>query len=354
MNIHIISNDKFVEKFVWLIDTMYPQGSNIVYIHSNVGKTKDITSPSVKYIDAYEEIDFSVLSEKNKVFIHGFYNTSLVRFLVFKCRFLSADQLVLIIWGADLYDARAKLREPGMHLKVRINEIIKKRLIKRCNKYMTFACDDFDLICKWYGAKGRQFDCIYPTNADVGLLNNLVSEHKKGDETRILLGNSATPSNQHIQAIKQLRPFADRNIMVLCPLSYGDMDYAEKVCEIGNKELGWKFKPIREYMSVEDYSSMLNSVDLAIFYNNRQQATGNIEILAYLNKKIFVRSDTTTWNHYVRRDRCRFFDALRISSMTFEDFITVNTADLMYNHDYISKIWDATEIKKLWDVVMEA
>ncbi len=354
MNIHIISNDKFAAKFVWLIDEMYPKASNIVYVYSNDGKKKDIISPNVKYIDKYDEIDFNLLSKNEKIFIHGFYNTSLVRFLYFRCRFITSEQLVLIIWGAELYDDRAELKEPGLHIKRRINEIIKRGLVKRCNKFMTFAYSDFDLICKWYGARGRQFDCIYPTNADVSLLNKLLNEHKENEKTTILLGNSATLSNQHLPALERLQVFSDRNIVVLCPLSYGDMEYAEKVCDYGHKVLGEKFRPIKEYMSVEDYSELLNSVDIAVFNNNRQQATGNIEILAYLNKKIYIRSDTTTWKHYVQRDNCKFYDALKISSMSFEKFISVNNNDTEFNHNYISKVWDEMEIKKLWDTVLDA
>ena len=62
MNIHIISNDKFAAKFVWLIDEMYPEKSNIIYIHSNEGKKKDIVSDNVQYIDTYKEIKFDKLS----------------------------------------------------------------------------------------------------------------------------------------------------------------------------------------------------------------------------------------------------------------------------------------------------
>lgn len=352
MNIHIMSNDKFAAKFVWLIDNAYPKESNIIYIHSNQGKEKNIKSDNAKYIDSFDEIDFKLLNKTDKVFVHGFYNTSLVRFLYFKCRNINKQQLVLIIWGADLYDARAELKKPGVHIKTRINEFIKKRLISRCNKFMTFACSDFELICKWYNAKGQQFDCIYPTNANPDLLDRLLLDKKQHDKISILLGNSATPSNQHFLALKQLSVFADRNIEIICPLSYGDMKYAEKVSDYGKEIFGGKFVPINKFMSAEDYSILLNGIDIAVFFNDRQQATGNIEILAYLKKKIFIRSDTTTWHHYVERDECRFYDALNIQLMTFEDFISVDDESMMFNHKYIHKVWDIGEIKKLWDTVM--
>ena len=355
MNIHLMSNDKFAAKFVWLIDNMYQKGTNIVYIHSNVGKEKNIKSNNVRYIDSFKEVDFGLLNSGDKLFVHGFYNTALVRFLCFHSRKIDKNQLVLIVWGADLYDARAALHEPGVHLKIRINESFKRRLIKRCNKFMTFACADFDLICKWYGACGKQFDCIYPTNADIGLLDELMVE-KKGinSDIKVLLGNSATLSNQHISALDQLKKFSNEKMRIVCPLSYGDMEYAKEVIEYGKKLFGDDFIPIKEFMSSEDYSKLLNSVDIAVFYNNRQQATGNIEILAYLGKKIYIRSDTTTWKHYVERDECAFYDALNIKSLEYDDFINNNRDGIDYNHNYIKKVWDVVEIKRLWDEVMRS
>lgn len=352
MNIHIISNDKFTEKFVWFIDKAYSPKSNVIYIHSNNGENKEIVSDNAKYIERFDEIDFKVLSCRDKLFVHGFYNTKLVRYLLYKKKYYNKNQLVLIIWGADLYNARALLMERGFHIKTRINEIIKKRLIKQCNTFMTFACSDFDLICKWYGAKGKQFDCIYPTNADVKLLDKLLKEKKERDSTKILLGNSATVSNQHMLALDKLSVFSDENIKIICPLSYGDKDYAKEVCRYAKRVFGSKFVPVLEYLTSDEYSKLLNSVDIALFYNNRQQATGNIEILAYLKKKIYLRSDTTTWAHYVVRDDCKFFDALQIDSMSFEDFIGINESDMEYNHNYINKVWDISEIKILWDMVM--
>ena len=66
-----------------------------------------------------------------------------------------------------------------------------------------------------------------------------------------------------------------------------------------------------------------------------------------------MRSDTTTWKHYVERDNCKFFDALQIHSMQFDDFVNINDKDAEYNQEYIRKVWDISEIKLLWDAVME-
>jgi len=110
---------------------------------------------------------------------------------------------------------------------------------------------------------------------------------------------------------------------------------------------------LASHMDIDEYTRLLNSVDIAIYNNNRQQATGNIEILGFLGKKIFVRSDTTTWEHYVDRDDCRFFDTTGLASMDFLDFIKLSEDAREYNYNYFSRIWDELYLKELWDRVFE-
>ena len=155
-----------------------------------------------------------------------------------------------------------------------------------------------------------------------------------------------------MEALDWLSKYRDEDIRIICPLSYGDMNYAHKVEDRGKGYFGVKFKPIYDYMSIDDYSRLLSSIDIAIYNNNRQQATGNIEILGYLGKKIFVRSDTTTWQHYVGRDNCVFYDTKCIDTMKFEEFILNNEEGVTVNMRYFEKIWDDTYIKEVWDRVM--
>ena len=98
---------------------------------------------------------------------------------------------------------------------------------------------------------------------------------------------------------------------------------------------------------------MLSQIDIAVFNHNRQQATANIEILSYLGKKLFIRSDTTTWDHYVIRDRCSFYDTKLIENMTYDDFVSFSEKSIKNNVAYFRKIWDLNYVKSLWDNVME-
>lgn len=352
MNIHIIPNQKFTQKFCDLIENYYPANSNKIYIYGN--RDYDImNNDCLIFIDEVSTIQFNELKKADKIFVHGFYNSRLIKFLYKNRRCFKKNKLVLIIWGADLYNNRFLLQDKKLHIKTRYIEFLKRIVIRKANLFMTFASPDFELAKKWFGASGRQFDCLYPSNADQSQLDNLRNNYKKTKNTvRVLLGNSATDTNNHFEALDWISRFKNEDIEIVCPLSYGDKEYGKKVIEYGNKIFGMKFIPVEKYMSPERYSELLNSVDIAIFNHNRQQGTGNIEILAYLGKKIYMKSNISSWGHYVLRDKCRFFDVEVLKNCTFEEFCEFDEIAKVNNIKYFEKIWDINYIKSLWDNVI--
>ncbi|SNU06247.1 4-alpha-L-fucosyltransferase glycosyl transferase group 56 [Lachnospiraceae bacterium] len=360
MNIHLIEKQKFTDKFIELIDYNYPDSSNIVYEYETGAGFECKKASCAKSITRLSDIDFSLLGEDDKFFVHAFYTTKTIRFIYRNIHRFKKYQLVLICWGADIYDARFALENHKFDFKLRFHEYLKRRIIKCCDIFMTFACADYEIITKYYGGHGKQFDCLYPSNANLELLDKLKNDYEleignsfRNNTFKILLGNSATKTNLHIQALDAMAKFSDEDIEIICPLSYGDKEYGKKVVDYGKSVFKEKFKPILDYMSTDDYSRLLNSVDVAVFNHNRQQGTGNIEILAYLGKKLYIRSDTTTWKHYVIRDGCKFFDAKLIEKMSFNDFISMKKDDVSINEEYFRKIWDINYVKSLWDKVME-
>ena len=160
---------------------------------------------------------------------------------------------------------------------------MKTVFIRKCRMFMTFAAPDFDLLCHIYKTKGKQFDCLYPSSVNKEQLKKLVdnSEKKYHNTVNILVGNSATKTNNHIEVLNWLSRFKKNNIKIYCPLSYGDKGYASEVAEYGRKMFGDKFVPVLNYMKSDEYSVFLNKMDIAVFNNNRQQATANIEILGF-------------------------------------------------------------------------
>lgn len=370
MNIHIIENEKFTPLFLEMLNNYFPKNSNMVYIHhaNNYDFVKN-KYPFVKIIDSFNEVDLSLAAQPlDKIFIHAFYDRDLLKFLFENRHCIDFNKVVFIAWGADIYNSIFRLKKKVIgvrdifsRLKVRFYEKIKKILMRKVRLYMTFACDDINIINGFYGANGFQFDCLYPSTVNLEDLNKIKKTRKdtikdtiKGTHRSImiLLGNSASDTNQHIQMLDILAKYKNENLSIICPLSYGDKEYAVKIKNYGLKLFGDKFIPLMEYMSPVEYANILGKVDIAVFNHNRQQATGNIEILAYLGKKIFIRSDISSWNHYVVRDKCAFFDTKNIEGMSFEDFIDNPSEAIATNEKYFLQIWDINHVVSLWKKVM--
>lgn len=109
------------------------------------------------------------------------------------------------------------------------------------------------------------------------------------DPVNILVGNSAAPSNNHLEAFELIRRSADlsgRRLIV--PLSYGDERYADAVVAAGTRLFGSAFVPLREYLPREDYIRILGSCGFAVMNHVRQQAIGNVLTSGLLGARLFL------------------------------------------------------------------
>lgn len=355
MFVHIIPNEKFTEKFIDFIKIYYSSQNHKFYVHYDGAEFIKSSSFNVKLIGKLTDHKEEILrdcKDADKIFIHGFYRDNLLLFLFLYFR-KYFSKTVLIIWGADLYNTHYFLQEQkGLFIRKHITEIFKKYIVKRTKYFMTFTYGDYDVISDWYKANGTSFDCLYPSTVNIELLTQLYNDYNSHDTVNILVGNSATKTNQHIAVFKELEKFKNNNIKVFCPLSYGDNEYAELIIKIGNTKFPNKFVPIIDYLSPDEYSRLLSRMDIAIFNHNRQQGTGNIEILGFLGVKIYLNSNTTTWEHYVNREKCSFFSFNDIKNIDFENFCHFDDSKKMHNHKYFLQIWDPNYIKNIWDKII--
>lgn len=109
----------------------------------------------------------------------------------------------------------------------------------------------------------------------------------------ILMGNSASWTNNHCDAFKLIRDQLDLGSRkVIVPLSYGDSDYRGKVIEVGEKILGDNFCPLIDFLPTEEYIKIIQSCSVVIMNHLRQQAMGNIIISTMLGAKVFLNSSS--------------------------------------------------------------
>lgn len=286
--IHLGRNGSIMNSFVKFVDENFDNKKHFFYLSG-----KDINNKN-NVIDIKNKFDFIKnivklnidLYNSKKIIIHGF-NQSYLFFLFFFQPWL-LKKSYWIMWGGDLYSYLNKENS----FKMKILYFMRDSIFKKVAHFITYIKGDYELAQKWYGAKGEYHECfMYPSN----LYKEYDIKPKEHDAINIQLGNSADPTNNHIELLKKLEKYKDKNIKIFTPLSYGNQEYAKKVILRGKELFGDKFIPLTEFMLFEKYLEFLGQIDIAIFAHKRQQAMGNTITLLGLGKKVYMRSDITPW-----------------------------------------------------------
>lgn len=313
------------------------------------------------YVDSYKNIKVLSLS-KNSILRHIFAVKLVLEFLyilltnkniIFHSLFLPRVFFVAmslvpnfkkinwnwIVFGGDLYDKREYTYSSSFLAK----SFFKLKLcqVKQFGYITTLTKGDYALAKDFYNVSGKNYVIIYGDPQKLKTTISTITESgkdkandKKNDQQRtikILIGNSATKENQHEEVLYILSKYANENIEIFVPLSYGDMSYKINIQDLGHKIFGEKFHAITDFMAYKDYVSFLNSIDIGIFNNNRQQALGNLYLLNGLGKKVFIRKDTSMWEHFHNKLGLKIFPVESIINLSFDDFIFIDEIDIINN-----------------------
>lgn len=114
----------------------------------------------------------------------------------------------------------------------------------------------------------------------------------------ILLGNSAAPENNHVEALEALARTELGARRVIVPLSYGPAGYADRVTALGRALLGERFVPLRSFMSLEEYHEAIGSCGVVLMNHVRQQAVGTISTALYKGAAVILRPENPVTRFY--------------------------------------------------------
>lgn len=117
------------------------------------------------------------------------------------------------------------------------------------------------------------------------------------DGPDILLGNSATASNNHADAFELLDGRLGEGRLVV-PLSYGNAAYGAKVAELGRQRFGTAFEPLQQWMSLDDYNERIRRCGFVVMNHRRQQAVGNIGAALYKGATVYLRRENPLFAFY--------------------------------------------------------
>ncbi len=327
--LHLIPDDKFIDVACGIFEEASP-GAHDYLIIGRAGTLRHIRTfhPHRLEIDMALKPEFlSLFPSYSAVFIH--YLANAARHIVFAAPV--ETRFIWLGWGADYYHlicprdelllprtrewlARSlrtrkirnvlELLEEGLRsamsparalrllaLRARLREFGpgsrgEIELVNRFDAIATPIVEDFRAMLVRYPELRVSFlDWNYWTE---GFCAHDLPSVPSGNN--ILLGNSATPENNHLDALEFLSGFPIGDRKVICPLSYGDRQYGNAVEKYGRKLLGERFVPLRKYIDSGAYAKILGSCSIVIMNHIRQQALGNIVLALCSGAHVFLNA----------------------------------------------------------------
>ncbi|MBZ0182679.1 MAG: TDP-N-acetylfucosamine:lipid II N-acetylfucosaminyltransferase [Melioribacteraceae bacterium] len=350
MFIHLLTESAYTYKYNQLIQSCFDINEHQFFIFgkSTWDKNENYSFYNSLKINNINDSNFvNKLKECTGIILHGMFSHEIVNLLFENQHLLSKTNWLL--WGGDLYFYREV--ETGVITKE--FEHKRKTIIKQLAYISCEVEGDFNIAKRVYSTQAEYFYAGYPFLLDFEYLKQLRKKQIVKTETRVLLGNSATRTNNHIEAINLIAKYKKDNIKVFVPLSYGNKEYAEKIIEYGKSVLEEKFIPLSTFIPFNEYMELLASIDIAIMNHNRQQALGSILSLLFLNKKVYMQEEVTTYQ-YLANLELEIFSIKDILFLEFEDLIKRNKLSSSENEKKILNTHSIDAWTKRWEKVFSS
>lgn len=346
--LHLISLEKFTESYIELVNTNYDEKEHcfLVWPNANNQYTLNVVNKNVQIINK-KLADIHRIMQKikysEKIILHGFPSYHLLIYFFARSSFLK--KVYWVVWGGDLYQYYKR----NSSAKLRLEELIRKKIIRCANGIITHVKGDYDLAVKWYNTRATYFySFMYTSNSFKDY--HLGKKNNSDGKYIIQVGNSADPSNNHIEVFKRLMKYKDEHIEIICPLSYGDKAYTQKIIIYGTEIFGDKFVPIIDFIPFDKYLKILAKVDIAIFNHRRQQALGNIITLLGLGKKVYIREEITSWQFCIDHG----LKVFNVNDDYKDIFVEIDRTTKKRNINNVKKYFSAEKLIEDWGRIFNA
>lgn len=289
----------------------------------------DIIVKSVWCLFLYKTI--KTIRSADAIVFHCFSSTGAIVSLLAKKK----TKILWIGWGADYYSLFEQkgyqlygpltqklkkrcisLKDPFvLKLKKRIYKYLDNKAINRISIFSPVIYEDYELYMSYFPNSRMEY---FPWNYGISVEKN--DYEVMGIQGKnILIGNSASYTNNHLEIFEILRNIKLEGRQLIVPLSYGDETYRDEIVKIGYELFGDAFHPLIDFMPYEEYQRVLQTCSVAIMNHYRQQASGNISYMISLGAKVFL-SDRNPYYRF----------CLRLKTDVFKIDDLINKQDLLF------------------------
>lgn len=370
MILHLTTDEKFIDIAFRIFEEVYPNNNECVVL-SGTNELKFIKSTPCSVVNS-KMVNIKKFASSFKkyeaVIFHGLDNPQL--------RILNRiPEDITTVWlgfGHDYYDLITKNRTELFDLKtkklfishgyrismgrsflindhlaiVRAINKIKPFLLRRKNKRklinkITFFApvlnEEYRMVQKALGHefKPQLLDWNYGTLED-----DLVRgyENISLNSNNILVGNSASYENNHLDAFEILTKLNLQDRKIITPLSYCDPEYRTCIIREGAKLFFNNFMPLTDFMPIDEYLNIISSCSIIIMNHIRQQALGNIITMMYLGASVFLKKENPIYIFFKKEGAIIFnLDELEKNHKLFD--FRLSEDDVEKNKDILKFHW---------------
>lgn len=251
----------------------------------------------------YMDLIAHLADDYNAVIMHGLFSP--IQYDIVR-KLPASVKLAWVLWGAEIYtrkDVYTSYLAPFTRFIYRLkqskdvlsNHREKKNevpmdVLKRVDFLMGSSLELFEEVKAYIGSPNmKHLQYSYFT------LERLIGDDlldKTVNGRNILLGNSATPDNNHLDAMLLLKRVSVPNLSeIITPLSYSDMWIKHMVSTVGRILFNGQFYPLLEYMPRAEYNKLVQSCSVFIANHHRPNAFGNTLTALWLGARVYVSKD---------------------------------------------------------------
>lgn len=354
--LHVFPKSIFLRYFVGFLDRNFDKSEHYFIL------LPECHSDTVRYPESFSDF-FSV--DVKKPILQMIFDPQIIK-LAYRadkiiCHSLSVSALFLlsthpflirksvwVVWGYDLYDFREKDVLYCSYTQ-KVFFAMKKVVAKRI-QHIVARYPDCKLLRLWYHSDGR---CAPIEPLYGGEENLLPPKTVTHDHLNILVGNSATETNRHLDVLQLLSKFSHENLRIYLPLSYGNMGYAQQVRECARNLFGEKAIILDTFVPSEEYNRFLQTIDVAIFNNNRQQALGNITTSLSVGAKVYLNEDSPLWDIFCEYEFI-VHPISSIESISYGDFKSPSPDESQKNYTRAHQIYSDERGVHGWTKVFDS
>lgn len=316
MNLHIVPDNVFINQFYDNLQELGILNNNKIVVRTNNKKLQYIQQ-NVSFAKLYSSGFNALVGDTgfyDKVYIHQF--TPLLYRWVAHHNF---KELNWMVWGADLYSLPSvnTLLYEKLTLAKYVNKnfswqnfLYQAKVFMLHSTYRNKAYAKVKNVLTWMTSEynfalhhiqslkaSHQF-FFYENQTPYKELDKLIRDEQgpiHHDPPIYILGNSSTSELNHLDAVEWMdREGVKADLFI--PVSYGDATYTRFLKKNLSFYKGGAIHFVDRYMNFQEYLQFLYKSDGLIMNNIRPQGYGNIFMMMYLGKKVFLNKKNPSIN----------------------------------------------------------